>query len=799
MSQGSSALTNSGQTSSKASDATTYIGVTKSAFDLINSSSPVNQLAYSIVKWLGRERLDESDFTYCLDRSRGLAYPNQYGLEIRERILKSDNRIAKLGGLQLVVPGAIGRWMAFSQDHAYMVTTYAAATKYQSVVFASKVLCEMILANQDGLKEKAKQHFSYSVDRARLSTVLSKVGNSILLNVVNAGHTLGELPSEFETFCIHLVNPETYAAIVLKIAQSDANILLLCDRFQGDLLLWVLAHFEGILEVSVAGKQIFSRAALHGKRRFMMVVKTTWREGEDCKKANHRIELSEMLGGNWKLMLNARDDCQKKVSTSQRHPLYTTLPSEYDRNRDLLNREETLNVKILAQRLLFWIMELPLQASPQSSGIDFETTFHLKEEEVQYRFGDLLYRWPRMLQDISIRSKSSFDLTFKQPERRELEGSDVYYQPDLTPISELCDCFPALDDLLVKVSQRCSCRVCRNNGSVEECKNGCLRHAALSHLFMLIGNGSADRFGVQEASGLTNLDGYVHVVRQLVTEMAIDGFVWWDHCFNVAASTALGYFPKGILGTNSLDGGTGCLLSIQYGATVAVAKWLDLTTSITAHKCFALEMAEGSIPGVQGDLTLIYSETTMPLQCDLSAARRRVPEASDASWSEEITQKDENQVAIDHAIIGLLDDTTCRLVTVISTDSSYRIINPSDAVAGIIRSHFMEATTNECQHRRNAPPGETSVFEVPAEECYLWSFEKLLANWEAEDDTFFFTKILDTDLKANVALSLSAQGCLVRKSSSCLSCAIHAVNTRFDQHHRRIISFERNIQTVIRS
>jgi hypothetical protein len=217
-----------------------------------------------------------------------------------------------------------------------------------------------------------------------------------------------------------------------------------------------------------------------------------------------------------------------------------------------------------------------------------------------------------ILQDISIRNKSSaFDLKFKQPERKDFEGSNVYYEPDHAsiPISELCDCFPALDDLLVNISQRCSCRICRNNGKFEECKNGCLRHAALNYLFMLVGNEIADGFGVQEASGVTNFDRYVYVVQQLVIEIAIDGFVWWDHCFNVAASTALGYFPKGMFGTNSIDGGAGCLLSVQYGAAVAVAKWLDLTTSITAHKCFTLEIAEGSIPGAQRDLTHLFGDS----------------------------------------------------------------------------------------------------------------------------------------------------------------------------------------------
>jgi hypothetical protein len=128
----------------------------------------------------------------------------------------------------------------------------------------------------------------------------------------------------------------------------------------------------------------------------------------------------------------------------------------------------------------------------------------------------------------------------------------------------------------------------------------------------------------------------------------------------------------------------------------------------------------------------------MPLQCELSAARIREPEETDASWLKEVMQKDENQAAIYQAIIGLLDDTTCRPVTVINTNSSYRIINPSAAVAGIIRSHFMEATTLECPHRRNITAGDTLVFEAPAEECCLWSFEESLVNWEAENDMLFF-------------------------------------------------------------
>jgi hypothetical protein len=63
-----------------------WLGLTKAALETINSSSPVMQLTKNIVSWLGRERISESDFKYFIKQSRGIAYPNEYGLSIRENI-----------------------------------------------------------------------------------------------------------------------------------------------------------------------------------------------------------------------------------------------------------------------------------------------------------------------------------------------------------------------------------------------------------------------------------------------------------------------------------------------------------------------------------------------------------------------------------------------------------------------------------------------------------------------------------------------------------------------------------------
>jgi hypothetical protein len=53
--------------------------------------------------------------------------------------------------------------------------------------------------------------------------------------------------------------------------------------------------------------------------------------------------------------------------------------------------------------------------------------------------------------------------------------------------------------------------------------------------------------------------------------------------FNVAASTALGYSPRGVLGDGYISEGGKVYVTVQYGSNVVAAKWLDLTKKIRVH------------------------------------------------------------------------------------------------------------------------------------------------------------------------------------------------------------------------
>jgi hypothetical protein len=709
-------------------------------------------------------------------------------------MIKSENKIARVGGLQLIAAGAIGRWMAFSQDHAYMVTTVAAATKYQGMDFASKLLCEMILAHKSGHLGEDKNYNAYSVDRTRLMGVLSKVVDSILLNVVNAGHTLGDIPVELQSLCVHLVGPATFAGIVLKILRSNADVLLLCDRFQGDILLWVLAHFDGSVEVSVAGKQAFRRDSLRGKRHFIMMVKSIC--GEDCRKTCHTVELSELLGGTWTRTLNKRDDQTRKTSTGQRLPLYAIEPPDYSMQRDILNREEMHKVRVFAQRMVWWMMGVPLKNNPDFNCIGFETAFSSELADVQLRIGDLLYRWPGILHDVAGKGSATLaPLAFIPPEVKESEASDILYEPDLQPPSALCECFPALADLLGEIQNRCMCRICRNKGAIDDCKEGCLCDAALSRIFMLIGNAVADGFGVKDASGMIGLQDYIREVRQLLWKLA-EGFVWWDVWFNIAACTTLGYSPKGVVGAEHMNNGGNALVAVQYGSNVVAAKWLDLTQKISADKCFALEMAEGQISGVQEQCVFLQSEIKMELSCDLSKATGRLPTDTHELWQQKIAEKDQSAVTLQHAIVGSRDPKSLRLITVVNAGSCQRIIDPADTLAGVVRSTFVNPAKRHCQHSRGG--SSTGIADGDAKNWYLWSFDDLLTSWGIENQGTFFTNSLDTHLKVNVAISLSVKGCVVRDTQACLLCALETLETYHSTFGRRIINYQIKEQALVR-
>ena len=611
-----------------------------------------------------------------------------------------------------------------------MVTTVAAATKFRGMDFATQLLLEIVLYRKYGNTSSEANHDAkvsnyYSVDRARLNGVLSKIVESISLHVINPGHTLGTLPDELKHLCTHHLSAESFSSICMSIIRAEEDMMLLCDRFQGALLLWILAHFEGSIEVSVANKRLYSRDSMYGERRFIMVVHNL------CQTSCHEmpldpfatVQLSTMLRGKWSNVLPGCCEDSKIFSPACRQPLYTMgLSDDYCRS-GVLNREELYQVKIFAQKAILWIVNLDIEsASGLGGGIAFERIGSSDQRrKTAVRVGDVIYRWPRILHDtLGKTSGRLMPPAFISP--KPTEGFDTLriYKLDPLPVSVFCECFPALLDLLEGISPRCECRVCRENGSIDECKEGCLREAAIGQLLVFIGHALADSLGIDDTSGLIRPNDYILEVRRLLGQL-VKGLVSWDHWFNVAASTALGYSPKGTIGS-AYWGHT--LMAVQYGSSVVAAKWLDITQRIRLSRSFAVEIAEGQIPKVQGELALIHTMEKAKSGSDHGSTTVFQPSDVPDVWLQKIRNKDESKITIQHAVTGFQAPSFWRLITLISTETAQRIINPGDILMANIYSVSVEPRSVQCQHSNISAPMASLAKKYPAKYWHIWSFDE---------------------------------------------------------------------------
>lgn len=133
---------------------------------------------------------------------------------------------------------------------------------------------------------------------------------------------------------------------------------------------------------------------------------------------------------------------------------------------------------------------------------------------------------------------------------------------------------------------------------------------------------------------------------------------------------------------------------------------------------------------------------------------------------------------IETAIIGAGEESY-RLLTMVRTGSSLRIMDPSGTVTALIRSSFPRCEP-DC-HLKINPEEET--------EPLLWAFDEALGFWDPtnmlpEDEggaairQVWITQVGNERLSLNIAMGLSPHGCVVQGSSLCHHCAIAATSSQ---------------------
>ena len=605
---------------------TRVLDLTRAIADLTVNGNSIVSAGSDLVRWLSRERIDDREFKYCMDLVAKKAFPNSHGLGIRDKLGQTNNSVMKAASLILTVPGSIGRMMAFSTDYCYVVTTVATLMAHHNIPYIVNALCYIVLEPEtqaDGMR------YPYTVRMTRIKPIITKVVESIALNVVNSGfsYSLGELPTELQGVCCHAATEDTFATVITRIENHSSNILIASDVFYADITLWILSHLRGALDVSITGKLLFSRPLGDEKKKIIILVRETCNPG--CQERLHaigeRIHVSVNMDGVMKTVLD-KDSKIEKVDTvlnsTARRSLYDIRSNIKPKdagmlNRSTLNHTEMNQICFTGQVIARWLWALPLKPS---------MVWDKSEERVGWRYsgfqanfiethnefltvGSIMPHWPEVFRS-NFGDLPKGTIIFKgEPNNPEI----CCYTPrpqvtvdDFGGVDELIQCFPPAMTLFELVRPRCGCEDCENRKPLGTGKQGCLRETALTILFTFIGDVIADGFGAKDVSGLTNPHVLKWCLNKLLSEIAFYKLVLWDTWFATVATMVSGC-PWDKL-QFEIDRGVSSITAIQYGSLVIVAQWADITAEQGISKCFKLVFAEGRLDGIAEDLAVVQSE-----------------------------------------------------------------------------------------------------------------------------------------------------------------------------------------------
>ncbi|KAK8087414.1 hypothetical protein PG994_002388 [Apiospora phragmitis] len=273
--------------SSNSTPSETSIELAARSFDLLSAivkssqtSSAIVRSTQELVKWLASECVQESIFTQCAELARSLAYPNEDALVVRASIAEADKKLHTLRApLRLINSGSLGRLIAQDPEFSYMVTTVTSLSNFYKIDRITDTVCSMMFYHNGN---PASAQYQYQVQRAPIRAVTLKIVESISRNVVNAGHSLQGIPEELSRLHVHLVDPSTFAALVRGIREATNDIVLRCDRFIGDITMWLLNHFHGTFEVVLRSQLVLKRQLGSEKQTVRFFVTNECADHKSC-------------------------------------------------------------------------------------------------------------------------------------------------------------------------------------------------------------------------------------------------------------------------------------------------------------------------------------------------------------------------------------------------------------------------------------------------------------------------------------------------------------------------------------
>lgn len=580
----------------------------------------------ALVQWLAREKIDRQEFEYCMGILRDKATPNDRGLHIQRSIQKAESLSSarKLASLSLGASGSVGRMIASSPEYAYLVTTLAAVMADHDVTFAGKVICNMVLdpgGHQHGIIAP------YDVRKIRIKPVVEKVVGSIALTIVNSGHALEDLPAELKEYCAHVSGWEVFAATIATVQKhSSPAIVINTDVLYADILLWLLSHWHGTLQVVVKGKIVYVHTLGENSddRKITILVDTVCdpESNEHKYGLNAKIEISLDQRNTNKSEYVFRtggdaDEVRATPAPTTRFPLYELTriakPAAVGSlNRSTLTQTELNQVHVTAQAVADWLLHLPLKpllSQDLGAGSQYSGFLIGDHDTSSLTVAKILSHWPsfnrgrygELPKNVVVYRGGAVDPVYAGYHAQAGVKASI-----LEETGCIVECFPPIQTLLDLVRPRCGCHGCKDDIDPAEVKPGCLRETAMNAFFTLLGHVVADGFGIEDASGIGNPYALKLIVTKLLHEVAIYEHILWDTWLAVALTVYFGYDWSKI--NFSANEGASSIVAAQHGTLIAAAKWLDIAVDNPVDGCFGVEIGDGQLSGLPDDFAIVQSE-----------------------------------------------------------------------------------------------------------------------------------------------------------------------------------------------
>lgn len=661
--------------------ATRVIDLTRALLDTANSESKGQEVVRLVQDRLTREGVDRNEYEYCLSSICGKAFPNESGLRIRTKIQSADRELSTISGLRLRLSAAIGRSMAFDNNFTYIVTTVAALMAFYSLENITKALCYMAL-DQGGHEEEI--NITYSIHQTRLTPVLGKFVESVALHVVNAGSTLKIVPPELQRFYVHKhpLSPETFSALTMAIQRTNEEILITSTHFPHDLISWLLSHFHGTLEISVCGLVVYDAALGKVPQNLVIIIKTSCEAATQAScapLAAGSVEMTTRVGGSFHTLVKELS-CHTVAKPIDRQKLYSTS-TLYNWQHEILNSQEAAEVHLAAQCMLKWLLDVEVAPNSHSTGF---VALQDREDERAFnrrvKIQELMARYPSFVSKNKGRKQGNAIIYHIPDKSRAILHShsriNGYAWPgyphqydSVQNLAEntwknILDCFPIATSAIEWAKSRCSCNSCAKGASLGSGKVGCLREAALDELLFLLAHGVVDSFGLDDVSGLVDMEIQKDTLRMIFAELIFHGVILWNTWFTFVALVYLGGSWTAL---NSPKGeGWNIFAAFQYGNLVIASPWLNLNSDMDERVFFGASTSQGQLCGVSGEFAAIRTEKAM--------ATPEIAKSGSTLKDVDYDEATPDDAVLETAIIGAAG-IPFRLLTMVRSHSYRRIVD----------------------------------------------------------------------------------------------------------------------------